>query len=291
MLTETPVCSNDGSKLVFLLHGEDSLCYCPRCDLAFLFLAAPGASTGFEIVRWFREDGEFELDIKNSEVKGWNQLPQQVRDSWESSIQRRVSAFAKGRNPRAFRIRCGMDGSEIPAVKRLVTISSRQLKLGWCRSCSSCGRGTLLSFDDDYGWEFYAFVYWNAETRTYYLGERSEGCGGHVVPAQLLEAFAPLDGNPLAIMPVKEVRLMAANLKTTSSWVQKTPGVCGGDACIRNTRITVHGLVHYRQLGLTDERLVEIIQGLTQDDLAAAWDYYASHAAEIQEAIRVNEEA
>jgi uncharacterized protein (DUF433 family) len=84
---------------------------------------------------------------------------------------------------------------------------------------------------------------------------------------------------------------MATDTTTKKSWVQKTPNVCGGDPCIRNTRITVHGLVHYRQLGLSDQRLLEVIQGLTQDDLAAAWDYYAGHAAEIEEAIRLNEEA
>jgi uncharacterized protein (DUF433 family) len=49
--------------------------------------------------------------------------------------------------------------------------------------------------------------------------------------------------------------------------------------------------VHYRQLGLSDQRLLEVIQGLTQDDLAAAWDYYGSHSTEIGEAIRLNEEA
>lgn len=74
------------------------------------------------------------------------------------------------------------------------------------------------------------------------------------------------------------------------SWVQKTPGVVGGDACIRNTRISVHGLVHYRQLGLSDQRLLEVIQGLTQDDLEVAWEYYEGHPAEIEEAIRLNEE-
>lgn len=78
---------------------------------------------------------------------------------------------------------------------------------------------------------------------------------------------------------------------TRKSWVQKTPKVCGGDACVRNTRITVHGLVHYRQLGLSDPRILDAIQGLTPDDLAVAWDYYAGHPAEIEEAIRLNEEA
>lgn len=84
---------------------------------------------------------------------------------------------------------------------------------------------------------------------------------------------------------------MATDTTKTQSWVQKTPNVCGGDACIRNTRITVHGLVHYRQLGFADQRLLELIQGLTPDDLVAAWDYYAGHPAEIEAAIRLNEEA
>ena len=86
---------------------------------------------------------------------------------------------------------------------------------------------------------------------------------------------------------------MATDTSTTKSWIKKTPGFCGGDPCIRNirnTRITLHGLVHYRQLGFSDQRLLEVIQGLTPDDLAAAWDYYAGNAAEIEEAIRLNEE-
>ena len=84
---------------------------------------------------------------------------------------------------------------------------------------------------------------------------------------------------------------MATNLETTSSWVQKTPNVCGGDACIRNTRITVNGLVEWRKLGLSEERILEIIDGLTPEDLAAAWEYYGLHQAEIDEEIRLNNEA
>jgi hypothetical protein len=34
-----------------------------------------------------------------------------------------------------------------------------------------------------------------------------------------------------------------------------------------------------------------MIQGLTPDDLTAAWDYYSAHPTEIEEAIRHNEEA
>jgi uncharacterized protein (DUF433 family) len=82
---------------------------------------------------------------------------------------------------------------------------------------------------------------------------------------------------------------MATDIKK-KSWVQKTPGVVGGDACIRNTRISVWGLVLSRKLGTSDEQMLENIVGLTPDDLEAAWDYYHQHRDEIDEAIRENEE-
>jgi type III restriction enzyme len=75
-----------------------------------------------------------------------------------------------------------------------------------------------------------------------------------------------------------------------NSWVQKTPGVCGGNACIRNTRITVWGLVNSRRLGATDDDLLKNIIGLTPDDLQAAWQYYNAHPVEIDQNIRDNEE-
>jgi uncharacterized protein (DUF433 family) len=81
---------------------------------------------------------------------------------------------------------------------------------------------------------------------------------------------------------------MATDTTKNQSWVQKTAGVCGGDACIRNTRITVNGLVEWRKLGLADERIVEIIHGLTPEDLAAAWQYYAENSKEIDQSIWEN---
>lgn len=86
-----------------------------------------------------------------------------------------------------------------------------------------------------------------------------------------------------------ERKVMASNLKTTRSWVQKTPGVCGGRACIRNTRITVWGLVNSHRLGAADEQILENIVGLTPEDLQGAWDYYREHPAEIDDDIRANE--
>jgi uncharacterized protein (DUF433 family) len=80
-------------------------------------------------------------------------------------------------------------------------------------------------------------------------------------------------------------------LRTDKSWVQKTPDVCGGDACIRNTRITVWGLVEWRKLGLSDEQIRERVVDATQADLDAAWQYYHQHPEEIEQTIRENEEA
>ncbi len=79
-------------------------------------------------------------------------------------------------------------------------------------------------------------------------------------------------------------------LRTDKSWIQKTADVCGGDACIRNTRITVWGLVAYRRLGMSDDAILKAVQGLTQADLEAAWEYEAANADEIDRSIRETEE-
>ena len=77
----------------------------------------------------------------------------------------------------------------------------------------------------------------------------------------------------------------------SASWISKTPGVCGGDACIRNTRITVWGLVERRNLGASDVEMLDSIPSLTREDLEAAWEYDDQHHEEIEQAIRENEES
>jgi uncharacterized protein (DUF433 family) len=80
-------------------------------------------------------------------------------------------------------------------------------------------------------------------------------------------------------------------MTVSTSWVSKQPDRCGGDACVRDTRITVWGLAEWRRLGLPDARILEIVQGLTPADLEAAWEYTDAHPQEIDEAIRLNAEA
>jgi uncharacterized protein (DUF433 family) len=81
-------------------------------------------------------------------------------------------------------------------------------------------------------------------------------------------------------------------LRRDNSWIQKTPNVCGGDACVRNTRIAVWMVVECRRLGMSDERIrTQYDPPLTQADLDAAWAYHEQCHDEIEEAIRLNDEA
>lgn len=79
-------------------------------------------------------------------------------------------------------------------------------------------------------------------------------------------------------------------MATATSWISKQPDRCGGDACVRETRIPVWGLVRFRQLGLTDAELLKSYPTLSPEDLHAAWDYAATHVAEIEQSIRENEQ-
>lgn len=73
--------------------------------------------------------------------------------------------------------------------------------------------------------------------------------------------------------------------------VESSPGVCGGDACVAGTRIPVWSLEQGRRLGFSDDELLVNYPTLRRGDLPAAWEYVKTHTAEIEQAIRENEEA
>jgi uncharacterized protein (DUF433 family) len=75
------------------------------------------------------------------------------------------------------------------------------------------------------------------------------------------------------------------NSLSPASWIEKTPGVCGGDARIRRMRIPVWLLVEMRQRGAPDEEFFLCYPSLTPADLAAAWEYHDRNKAEIADAI------
>ncbi|MCU0542788.1 MAG: DUF433 domain-containing protein [Oscillatoriaceae cyanobacterium Prado104] len=59
----------------------------------------------------------------------------------------------------------------------------------------------------------------------------------------------------LALSPEEKaqaIQLLAQSLSNIWLGIQKTPGVMGGEACIRQTRIPVWLLVSYRRQGASD---------------------------------------
>jgi len=72
--------------------------------------------------------------------------------------------------------------------------------------------------------------------------------------------------------------------------IQSTPGVCGGNARVRNTRIPIWTLVACRQEGMTEEELLYNYPSLTPSDLEATWAYHQAHQAEIDQAITDQDE-
>ncbi len=73
--------------------------------------------------------------------------------------------------------------------------------------------------------------------------------------------------------------------KLLARTIQTTPGICGGNARIRNTRIPVWTLVSFRQQGANVTEILRNYPTLNLADLSAAWVYYDTHRAEIDRVI------
>ena len=73
--------------------------------------------------------------------------------------------------------------------------------------------------------------------------------------------------------------------------IERTPGVCGGAACIAGTRIPVWVLQGFRRLGWTESQFLASYPTLRPADLVHAWAYVEVNRAEIDEEIRRNEAA
>lgn len=72
--------------------------------------------------------------------------------------------------------------------------------------------------------------------------------------------------------------------------IEKTPGVCGGSACIANTRIPIWVLVDARRIGYSEADLLPSYPSLCATDLAHAWVYAEAFPDEIETEIRENNE-
>jgi uncharacterized protein (DUF433 family)/uncharacterized protein YbcV (DUF1398 family) len=70
--------------------------------------------------------------------------------------------------------------------------------------------------------------------------------------------------------------------------IEKTPNVCGGSACIKNTRITIWGLVESRRIGYSEYDILSSYPTISATDLANAWAYAAAFPEEIEAEIKEN---
>jgi uncharacterized protein (DUF433 family) len=90
---------------------------------------------------------------------------------------------------------------------------------------------------------------------------------------------------------VQAIQLLAQSLGSNWQGIEKTPRVCGGEACIAKTRIPVWVLVNSQRLGYSDLDLLTSYPHLQAIDLANAWNYATAHPDEIDLAIERNEAA
>lgn len=71
--------------------------------------------------------------------------------------------------------------------------------------------------------------------------------------------------------------------------IRHTEGVCGGRACVGDTRIPVWMLIQARRMGTSETQLLDNYPSLTRLHLWAAWRYYEEHAEEIEADIHAQE--
>ncbi|MGE5656992.1 MAG: DUF433 domain-containing protein, partial [Actinomycetota bacterium] len=103
-----------------------------------------------------------------------------------------------------------------------------------------------------------------------------------------------LEKQLLALTPAEKtqaIQLLVQSLSNTWQGIEKTPGVCGGEACIAGTRIPVWVLIEARRVGYSEADLLENYPTIGAADLANAWAYAAVYPEKIEQAIRENEAA
>ena len=73
--------------------------------------------------------------------------------------------------------------------------------------------------------------------------------------------------------------------------ITKTPGICGGRACIAGHRIRVVDIVGWHERrGHSVAELLDFFPGITRADIHAALAYYYDNVEEIENDIRQDEE-
>ena len=87
------------------------------------------------------------------------------------------------------------------------------------------------------------------------------------------------------------IQLLLNSLSQRWAGIEKTPGICGGEARIANTRIPIWVLVQAHDLGSSDTEILQDYPTITTADLATAWAYALANPEEIRAAIQSNDAA
>ncbi|GJD22033.1 hypothetical protein RIVM261_069890 [Rivularia sp. IAM M-261] len=101
--------------------------------------------------------------------------------------------------------------------------------------------------------------------------------------------------NQILALPATEkaaiIQSLTQSIEIGAKGITKTPGVCGGEACIAGTRIAVWLLVEARRLGISEAELLQDYPHISAGDLVNAWAYADAYPEEIEAVIHANEVA
>lgn len=76
-----------------------------------------------------------------------------------------------------------------------------------------------------------------------------------------------------------------------NSHITKTPGVCGGRACVAGHRIRVADIVVWHEMrGYSPDEIVDMFPGISLSDVYAALSYYFDNRQEIDDDFRKADE-
>jgi uncharacterized protein (DUF433 family) len=93
-----------------------------------------------------------------------------------------------------------------------------------------------------------------------------------------------------AIEGLSEAERSVLQLTLRDRSIESTPGVCGGYARLRGTRVPVWTLVSLRLQGADDEELLRNYPMLTIEQLQIVWDYYDRNRDEIDRVIESHQQ-
>jgi len=80
-------------------------------------------------------------------------------------------------------------------------------------------------------------------------------------------------------------------MRSFTDRITRDETICGGEPIIRGSRITVRDVVEYMALYGSEERILQALPDLTEEDLKAALAYYQTHTEEIEGYRRAEEES